>query len=218
MPVGTAGAVKAVTARDLQRGRRPDHPRPTPTTSCCARATRWWPSSAGCTASRAGSGPILTDSGGYQVFSLAALRKLTEEGVVVPQPPRRHAHLLTPERSMEIQHEPGRRHRRWRSTSARPGRAPRRGAWRRRSRAHHALGRAQPRRLTRRARRTAMLRHRAGRRPPRPARAQRRGHASRSASPATRSAGSSVGEPKADMMRVLDARAASAARRTGRAT
>ena len=36
-------------------------------------------------------GPILTDSGGYQIFSLAKLRKISEEGVALPKSPRRHA-------------------------------------------------------------------------------------------------------------------------------
>jgi queuine tRNA-ribosyltransferase len=47
--------------------------------------------------------PILTDSGGYQVMSLAALRKLTEEGVSFKSHIDGSPHLLTPERSMEIQ-------------------------------------------------------------------------------------------------------------------
>jgi len=47
--------------------------------------------------------PILTDSGGYQVMSLAALRKLTEEGVSFSSHIDGSKHLLTPERSMEIQ-------------------------------------------------------------------------------------------------------------------
>jgi queuine tRNA-ribosyltransferase len=49
------------------------------------------------------SGPILTDSGGYQVFSLADLNKLTEEGVTFQSHIDGSKHLLTPERSMEIQ-------------------------------------------------------------------------------------------------------------------
>ncbi len=47
--------------------------------------------------------PILTDSGGFQVMSLAALRKLTEEGVRFSSHIDGSKHLLTPERSMEIQ-------------------------------------------------------------------------------------------------------------------
>lgn len=49
------------------------------------------------------SGPILTDSGGFQVFSLGALRKITEEGVAFRSPTNGDPVLLTPERSMEVQ-------------------------------------------------------------------------------------------------------------------
>jgi queuine tRNA-ribosyltransferase len=47
--------------------------------------------------------PILTDSGGFQVMSLANLRKLTEEGVKFASHVDGSRHMLTPERSMEIQ-------------------------------------------------------------------------------------------------------------------
>jgi queuine tRNA-ribosyltransferase len=47
--------------------------------------------------------PILTDSGGFQVMSLASLRTLTEEGVRFASHIDGSRHLLTPERSMEIQ-------------------------------------------------------------------------------------------------------------------
>ncbi|QPM89347.1 tRNA guanosine(34) transglycosylase Tgt [Pseudooceanicola algae] len=47
--------------------------------------------------------PILTDSGGFQVMSLAGLRKLTEEGVKFASHIDGSRHMLTPERSMEIQ-------------------------------------------------------------------------------------------------------------------
>ena len=47
--------------------------------------------------------PILTDSGGYQVMSLSELRKITEEGVTFASHIDGSRHLLTPERSMEIQ-------------------------------------------------------------------------------------------------------------------
>ncbi|MEI4491842.1 tRNA guanosine(34) transglycosylase Tgt [Mameliella alba] len=47
--------------------------------------------------------PILTDSGGFQVMSLAELRKLTEEGVSFRSHIDGSKHMLTPERSMEIQ-------------------------------------------------------------------------------------------------------------------
>jgi queuine tRNA-ribosyltransferase len=51
--------------------------------------------------------PILTDSGGFQVFSLAEMRKITEEGAKFQSPINGSPVLLTPERSMQIQHELG---------------------------------------------------------------------------------------------------------------
>lgn len=48
-------------------------------------------------------GPILTDSGGFQVMSLAKLRKMTEDGVAFQSHIDGSRHMLTPERSMEIQ-------------------------------------------------------------------------------------------------------------------
>lgn len=47
--------------------------------------------------------PILTDSGGFQVMSLAKLRKMTEEGVAFQSHIDGSRHMLTPERSIEIQ-------------------------------------------------------------------------------------------------------------------
>ncbi len=49
--------------------------------------------------------PILTDSGGFQVFSLAAMRKLSEEGVRFQSPVNGDPVLLTPEKSVEVQHD-----------------------------------------------------------------------------------------------------------------
>lgn len=49
------------------------------------------------------SGPILTDSGGFQVFSLGAMRKITEEGVHFQSPVDGSPVFLGPEESMEIQ-------------------------------------------------------------------------------------------------------------------
>jgi len=49
------------------------------------------------------AGPIVTDSGGFQVMSLAGLRELTEEGVTFRSHVDGSAHELTPERSMGIQ-------------------------------------------------------------------------------------------------------------------
>ena len=52
-------------------------------------------------------GPILTDSGGYQVFSLRDLRKVSEHGVSFRSPINGDAVELTPERSIEVQHNLG---------------------------------------------------------------------------------------------------------------
>ncbi len=49
-------------------------------------------------------GPILTDSGGFQVMSLSNLRKITEEGVTFNSHIDGSRHLLSPERSIEIQY------------------------------------------------------------------------------------------------------------------
>ena len=51
--------------------------------------------------------PILTDSGGFQVFSLADLRKLTEDGVHFRSPVNGDPVFLSPERSMQVQRELG---------------------------------------------------------------------------------------------------------------
>ena len=50
-------------------------------------------------------GPILTDSGGFQVMSLSALRKMDEDGVTFRSHLDGSAHRLTPENSTEIQHQ-----------------------------------------------------------------------------------------------------------------
>ena len=51
------------------------------------------------------AGPILTDSGGFQVFSLSDLRKLTEDGVKFRSPINGDEVFLSPEKSMEVQHD-----------------------------------------------------------------------------------------------------------------
>jgi len=51
--------------------------------------------------------PILTDSGGFQVFSLGKMRKITEEGVRFSSPVNGEKIMLTPERSMEVQRSLG---------------------------------------------------------------------------------------------------------------
>ena len=49
------------------------------------------------------NGPILTDSGGFQVMSLAKIRKITEEGAAFQSHLDGSRHMLSPERSIEIQ-------------------------------------------------------------------------------------------------------------------
>ena len=51
--------------------------------------------------------PILTDSGGFQVFSLASLNNITDDGVKVSSHIDGSKHLFTPEKAMEIQHNLG---------------------------------------------------------------------------------------------------------------
>ncbi len=51
--------------------------------------------------------PILTDSGGFQVFSLAALNKITDDGVTFSSHVDGSRHVFTPEKAMEIQHNLG---------------------------------------------------------------------------------------------------------------
>jgi queuine tRNA-ribosyltransferase len=52
-------------------------------------------------------GPILTDSGGFQVFSLSSLRRIKEEGVTFQSHHDGSTHFLSPEKSMEIQRNLG---------------------------------------------------------------------------------------------------------------
>ncbi len=52
-------------------------------------------------------GPVLTDSGGFQVFSLAKLRRLSDDGVVFRSPIDGSEHVFTPERVLEIQQQLG---------------------------------------------------------------------------------------------------------------
>ncbi len=106
MPVGTRGAVKAITHRDLEDAGaeiilgNTYHLHLRPGDALIARAGGLhrfiaWPH------------PILTDSGGYQVFSLAAMRKVTEEGVTFRSHLDGALHTLTPESAADIQAQLG---------------------------------------------------------------------------------------------------------------
>ena len=107
MPVGTAATVKGVHQRELEREIKPDiilgntyHLYLRPQTPILQKAgglhkfMNW-------------SGNILTDSGGYQVYSLSGRRKIKEEGVNFKSHIDGSSHLFTPENVMDIQRQIG---------------------------------------------------------------------------------------------------------------
>ena len=107
MPVGTAGTVKGVHTRDLKEDTKAQiilgntyHLYLRPGTSILKEA-------GGLHKFNGWDGPILTDSGGYQVYSLANQRKINEEGALFRSHIDGGKHLFTPERFMDIQREIG---------------------------------------------------------------------------------------------------------------
>ena len=102
MPVGTAGAVKAVTPRDLEAAgagivlANTYHLHLRPGDELVARR-------GGLHRFMGWSGPILTDSGGYQVFSLAARRVIDEHGVRFRSHLDGSEHALSPETATDVQ-------------------------------------------------------------------------------------------------------------------
>ena len=102
MPVGTLGAVKAVTHRDLESAgaeillSNTYHLYLRPGDNLIARR-------GGLHRFIGWTKPILTDSGGYQVFSLADRRVITEEGARFRSHLDGSGHLLTPEKAVDIQ-------------------------------------------------------------------------------------------------------------------
>lgn len=107
MPVGTAGAVKAVTQQQLYDEIKAQiilgntyHLYLRPGTQVLEQA-------GGLHKFNGWHKPILTDSGGYQVFSLAANRKIKEEGVIFQSHIDGSRHLFTPENVMDIQRSIG---------------------------------------------------------------------------------------------------------------
>ena len=122
MPVGTRGAVKGVTPAGPARGRRRDHPRQHLSPVAAARRRPDRAASAASTASSGWDGPILTDSGGFQAFSLGAQRVITEEGIRFRSHLDGSEHLLTPGRRHRHPGAPRARTSRWCSTSAWPSR------------------------------------------------------------------------------------------------
>lgn len=107
MPVGTVGTVKAVHARELKEDIKAQiilgntyHLYLRPGTDILEQA-------GGLHRFNAWDRPILTDSGGFQVFSLGDSRKITEEGVVFRSHIDGSKHLFTPENVMDIQRKIG---------------------------------------------------------------------------------------------------------------
>ncbi|HNI45872.1 MAG TPA: tRNA guanosine(34) transglycosylase Tgt, partial [Chitinophagales bacterium] len=107
MPVGTVGTVKAVHQQELQNEVQAHiilgntyHLYLRPTTDILQQA-------GGLHRFMGWNHPILTDSGGYQVYSLAKMRKITEEGVKFQSHIDGSRHLFTPENVMDIQRKIG---------------------------------------------------------------------------------------------------------------
>ena len=107
MPVGTAGTVKSINQRDLKNDVNAQiilgntyHLNLRPGTSVLEKA-------GGLHKFMSWDRPILTDSGGYQVYSLTDVRKLTEEGVKFQSHIDGSRHFISPEISMDIQRSIG---------------------------------------------------------------------------------------------------------------
>ena len=102
MPVGTQATVKSLTPGDLRAAGaqmilgNTYHLNLRPTAERIARL-------GGLHRFMAWNGPVLTDSGGFQVFSLADLRRVDDDGVTFTSHLDGSTHRLTPERAMEIQ-------------------------------------------------------------------------------------------------------------------
>lgn len=107
MPVGTTGSVKAVSQQQLKEDVKAQiilgnsyHLYLRPGMEVLERA-------GGLHAFTGWDKPILTDSGGYQVFSLAGTRKITEDGVLFQSHIDGSGHLFTPEKVIDIQRSIG---------------------------------------------------------------------------------------------------------------
>jgi queuine tRNA-ribosyltransferase len=103
MPVGTAGTVKALTQQQLKEDVKADIILGNTYHLYLRPGMEVLQSAGGLHAFNSWDKPILTDSGGYQVFSLAANRKISEEGVVFQSHIDGSKHLFTPEKAMDIQ-------------------------------------------------------------------------------------------------------------------
>ena len=107
MPVGTAGAVKALHMKELREDIRSQillantyHLYLRPGTDIIEKA-------GGIQKFNGWNRPMLTDSGGFQIYSLADIRKFTEDGVVFQSHIDGSRHTFTPERAIDIQRSLG---------------------------------------------------------------------------------------------------------------
>jgi queuine tRNA-ribosyltransferase len=107
MPVGTAGTVKAVHQRELKQDIGAQIILGNTYHLYLRPGTQILESAGGLHKFMGWDGPILTDSGGYQVFSLSDIRKISEEGVQFTSHIDGSRHFFTPERSMDIQRSIG---------------------------------------------------------------------------------------------------------------
>jgi queuine tRNA-ribosyltransferase len=103
MPVGTAGTVKAVSQQQLKSDVQAQIILGNTYHLYLRPGLEVLQSAGGLHAFNGWDRPILTDSGGYQVFSLAANRKISEEGVVFQSHIDGSKHLFSPEKAIEIQ-------------------------------------------------------------------------------------------------------------------
>jgi queuine tRNA-ribosyltransferase len=103
MPVGTVGSVKAVTQQQLHEDVKAQIILGNTYHLYLRPGLQTLEAAGGLHKFNGWNKPILTDSGGYQVFSLASNRKLTEEGAIFQSHIDGSKHLFTPENVMDIQ-------------------------------------------------------------------------------------------------------------------
>jgi queuine tRNA-ribosyltransferase len=107
MPVGTAATVKGVHQRELKNDIKPDIILGNTYHLYLRPGTKILEEAGGLHKFMGWDHPILTDSGGYQVYSLSANRKIKEEGVKFKSHIDGSYHVFTPERAIEIQRSIG---------------------------------------------------------------------------------------------------------------
>ncbi|HEV2832652.1 MAG TPA: tRNA guanosine(34) transglycosylase Tgt, partial [Hanamia sp.] len=103
MPVGTVGSVKAVTQQQLHKDVKAQIILGNTYHLYLRPGLEILEPAGGLHQFMNWNKPILTDSGGFQVFSLSGVRKLTEEGAVFRSHTDGSTHLFSPEKVMDIQ-------------------------------------------------------------------------------------------------------------------